>query len=1693
MKKKPILIVILGGLIALSLQFYAVTKNEDTYDFTYVKIWDSLIGGTKGDQLTSMTKTPDGGYIGAGYTYKVDGDLTGTARGDYDGLLVKYDQFGNIQWNSIFGGSLADTFYAVQPTSDGGYISCGYSQSGKSGDITDTGKGDDDALVVKFNSKGVIEWDRLIGSTGPKWGSYTSCRNITENKDGSFLAVGYQYGTANTSFSDKNNGLRDGFIMKIDKNGNVVWDQIFGGTDNDSFNAAYEMADGTFMVVGQVSSAKSGEITTPNRGKYDAFVGRFSATGQYMWGKTVGGEEDDFLESLTFTDDGSVLVAGYSASSQGEFAGKNKGGKDGVVATFTPDGELKWFETVGGSGDEYFYSIVEVKDNKYLLSGSTTSSESGDIDKVNNGKRDGLIAIIEEDGALNWVQLFGGNGDEEFKDSVDVSNGGYVTAGYSTSSKSGDVSSSTRGEDDALLVKFKTNNLPRITYEHFSEINEGDPFDPTFGLEANDLEDGDLTDEVQIKSNVDTTTAGVYTVIYKVSDYEFNVVERTQVVVVNDGGYQVGTDYIVRAYDFTRRKNQVNTTTAKVIAGTNAQVYEKATGVVDNTKLEVDIGTYQPKVGTYDISFKAAGDDLSLNTIKGYVVTGDFPVIDISKYTEIDKGTAFNPTAGLIASDTEDTTLDKSKVVINNNVDTSKPGVYKVVYRVTDSDDNVTTVNRIVVVKDETVAIGTDYVIVASDFQLRRGQVRTDSTSILSDAKVVFYNKRTAEVVNNSELTVNKGTYANPVGKYDITFRSKMEPALSKTIVADVITGNKPVLVVPKYVEIEDGVEFDPLEGVSVKDTEDTKLAVKDIVVTNPVDYNTPGVYKVDYSVVDSDFNTVTATQIVVIYDDNVSIGSKYVLIAQDFERTISDVDTSNDQILIDAQVKVYDKKNAALVSLNNVRVQKGTYTNEAGRYKIEFSLANDLTAKMQITATVINGNPPRLTIPGYTEINKNTSFDPLKGVSVTDIEDGVIDPKAVVVTGTVNTKVAGVYTLEYSVTDDDGNEVVKKRVIVVKDETVVIGKRYVIIANNFTRRVSTVDVSDNAIVTAANFRIYLKSDGELKEGKKVTVNKGNYRSVVGVYPISFKIIEESTLTSTINATVISGDAPVIKAPAFSSIKVGSTFNPLTGVTVTDTEDPLAILDLKVSGTVDPTKVGVYTLTYSVTDSDGNKTVKNRVVAVTDDTVVIGNDYVIIADDYTIRSGQVIGTNKEIIQKSHAKAYSKVTGQLMQDKIVVDNGGYSSAVKTYNAIISVNGDSKSKNSIKINVIAGDKPVISVNRYEEIQKGDSFNPKNGLKVTDSEDGTISNSKVEITNPVNTDVPGVYRIKYQVTDSDGNTVNQYKVVVVKGDNVGIGENYIIVGQDFTKSSVDVSTANADILNDANIKVYAKRTGLIAQKDVSIKKGGYTASAGQYKINFTVSADPLATIDVNATVTKGEVPKLQVPKVTIINAGDDFDPYQDVKVIDGDSAITGILTVAGMDKVNSHDAGVYKLVYTYKDNEGNVVTAERMLVVKTANSVVVDGYLIVADDILLRSDNEQITDSQLLYRMNAKVFNTATGEQLSLDQLSINRLNLQFVPGEYQVEIQLNGNSNVKKQVKVTVFGDQKASIDNIQMYEVQNNVQNTNEEIAVQEAQAIEQQQAAQEAQSKEKASRNFAITSLVMTVFGFMSRYIIRRM
>lgn len=335
----------------------------------------------KKDWARNIINTSDGGFLVVGYSESVDGLVNGN-HGNFDYWLVKIAANGEVKWKRSFGGSDVDNAYAACETPDGGFLVVGYSKS-IDGDVTGN-HGKKDIWIIKINYRGQLKWQRSIGG-----GNNEEPSSIVTTLDGNYFITGYSSSSAGDLAGESAHGGEDYYVLKINEAGEIIWQNLFGGSLDEAARWGIPTPDGGYLVTGNTNSF-NGDVTG-NHGSADYWLVKLNGNLELVWQKCYGGSGYDYAYYLSRTSQNNYLMTGVSDSWNGDVT-NNHGLTDMWALETNSVGDIIWEKSLGGSGNDVGRTIVKTPDDSYLLTGYT-SSNNGDV-PINYGLSDGWIVAL---------------------------------------------------------------------------------------------------------------------------------------------------------------------------------------------------------------------------------------------------------------------------------------------------------------------------------------------------------------------------------------------------------------------------------------------------------------------------------------------------------------------------------------------------------------------------------------------------------------------------------------------------------------------------------------------------------------------------------------------------------------------------------------------------------------------------------------------------------------------------------------------------------------------------------------------------------------------------------------------------------------------------------------------------------------------------------------------------------------------------------------------------------------------------------------------------------------------------------------------------------------------------------------------------------------------------------------------------
>lgn len=270
-----------GGYIIIG---NTISQSDESSDVLLIKMgwmgnveWSQSYGTDQEEIGNSVSITSDGGYILCGQTVSPN-------TGFSSAYLIKVDEFGNESWSRTFGADGNDYGYSVIQSDEGGYVIAGITRS--------AGDSDGDAWIIKTDGQGLEQWSQIFGGDETE-----AARAIKQTFDGGFIIIGHT-----NSIGSGNN---DAFLVKTDSEGIHQWSQTYGGAGTDHGRSVDKTDDGYFI---------SGYTDSYGTSGFQFWLIKTDLEGNLQWEETYGGGGDDRAYWGQKALDGGYVVTGYSNS-----------------------------------------------------------------------------------------------------------------------------------------------------------------------------------------------------------------------------------------------------------------------------------------------------------------------------------------------------------------------------------------------------------------------------------------------------------------------------------------------------------------------------------------------------------------------------------------------------------------------------------------------------------------------------------------------------------------------------------------------------------------------------------------------------------------------------------------------------------------------------------------------------------------------------------------------------------------------------------------------------------------------------------------------------------------------------------------------------------------------------------------------------------------------------------------------------------------------------------------------------------------------------------------------------------------------------------------------------------------------------------------------------------------------------------
>lgn len=337
-----------------------------------------------------------------------------------------------------------------------------------------------------------IKWDKTHGGTGWEELQAMALTNdggylfggITTTEQPSFEVS--QFSKDTVSWPEPNG---DFWLVKADSLGNYVWDHRYGGDRQDRMWSVYPTDDGGYLLGGESRSTVWADRTKPSRGGVDYWIVKIDGEGNVEWDEAFGGEGDDFLREAIPLPDGGFFLAGFSNSgATGDKAEASRGSSDFWVLRLNADRTIAWQKTIGGNAEDQLFDAVPTTDAGFILSGWSSSETGFDKTTPFYGLNDCWVIKLDQYGNLIWQETLGGDKEDVCQAIYPAKNGQYLFLGQSSSTKgTGNKTSEAYGQWDAWIVCL--NDHGNSASKAWEESYGGALGDIAYGAVQNELGD----------------------------------------------------------------------------------------------------------------------------------------------------------------------------------------------------------------------------------------------------------------------------------------------------------------------------------------------------------------------------------------------------------------------------------------------------------------------------------------------------------------------------------------------------------------------------------------------------------------------------------------------------------------------------------------------------------------------------------------------------------------------------------------------------------------------------------------------------------------------------------------------------------------------------------------------------------------------------------------------------------------------------------------------------------------------------------------------------------------------------------------------------------------------------------------------------------------------------------------------------
>ncbi len=346
--------------------------------------WTVQDGTSEDDVAQAVSVDENGNIFVAGQTR---GDFGSNNHGETDALLCRYDSDGNLIWSRLLGSKLYEQDAFVDASVSQVFLG-GSTNGNLAGSL-----GGFDSFLARYDIDGNPIWAKQLGTLQDDF-----CGGVSTTAANNICLGGSTFG----DFAGANEGDDDGFLVKLDANGNEFWRRQFGTTQSDLVRGVSTDIQGNIFV----SGTTLGDLAGSSNGGRDGFVIKYDSNGMPVWLRQFGTSGDEIVTDNHCDQAGSVVICG---STDGGLAGANQGASDAFALKYDPAGNLVWIRQWGTPEADSANALTTDSADDVFVTGGTSGIFEG---QSGAGMVDIFTSKIDASGQFIWLTQFGSNNSE---------------------------------------------------------------------------------------------------------------------------------------------------------------------------------------------------------------------------------------------------------------------------------------------------------------------------------------------------------------------------------------------------------------------------------------------------------------------------------------------------------------------------------------------------------------------------------------------------------------------------------------------------------------------------------------------------------------------------------------------------------------------------------------------------------------------------------------------------------------------------------------------------------------------------------------------------------------------------------------------------------------------------------------------------------------------------------------------------------------------------------------------------------------------------------------------------------------------------------------------------------------------------------------------------------------------------------